>query len=333
MSKARELIEDLPAVHAALLAGQIDMPKALVIAELVGWLPADQLATRRQLVERVIDRAAEWTTGQLRAKLRKLILAIAPEAVKARYRSAVKARRVEWFDNPDGTGELWGRSLPPQDAAAAWERLTAIARAAKAAGDSRSVQQLRVDAFLDLLIGEGVAVGQPLTHRTGGLPDPDTHQPDADRPATAVGAMEPSPAVEQVPSPAGAQEPLPIAAEPAGACEPAAAPAAAAEPAANPEAEPGVEAEAGSESVEWDPAWPSQPWEPIGPHDVHPDPTGPQPIGTTWRGTTLTGRMSGRLTGPATGRQIPPWPLPGTSQPHPRQYRRPGVASSSSKYH
>src|SRR5690606_8289861 len=37
LEQARELIEDLPAVHAALLAGEIDMPKALVICELVEW--------------------------------------------------------------------------------------------------------------------------------------------------------------------------------------------------------------------------------------------------------------------------------------------------------
>src|SRR5690606_13793335 len=164
--------------HTALLAGEIDMPKALVICELVGWLPDHQVEARRQLVERVVAQAAEWTTGQLRAKLRTLIPAICPEAAKARYRSAVTARRVEWFDHPDGTTELSGRSLPPQDTAAAWERLTAIARAAKAAVDPRTMQQLRVDAFLDLLIGEGVAVGQPLTHHSGGLPNADTQLAD-----------------------------------------------------------------------------------------------------------------------------------------------------------
>ena len=36
LEQARELIVDLPAEHAPLLAGSIDMPKALVIAELVG---------------------------------------------------------------------------------------------------------------------------------------------------------------------------------------------------------------------------------------------------------------------------------------------------------
>jgi hypothetical protein len=140
LEQARELIEDLPAVQAALLAGDIDMPKARVICELVGWLPVDDLQVRRQVVDKVIDRAAQWTTGQLRARLRKLILAIDPAAAKQAYTSAVKTRRVECFDNPEGTGELWGRNLPPQDTAAAFERLTAIARAGKAAGDRRTAR-------------------------------------------------------------------------------------------------------------------------------------------------------------------------------------------------
>lgn len=228
LERAREFIEDLPAVQAALSAGDIDMPKALVISELVGWLPIDDLELRRRVVDKVIDKAAGWTTGELRARLRKLILALDPEAAKKRYATAVRTRRVESFDNQDGTGELWGRNLPPQDAAAAWERLTAIARAAKAAGDDRSTTQLRADAFLDLVIGEGVAIGEPLTHHTGGLPEA-----AASRPTTSTG-------VESGPE-SGAG------------------------PATNPVSEA---------PPEWDPAWPLEPWEPIGPHDVRPDPDG-----------------------------------------------------------
>ncbi|MPZ26739.1 MAG: DUF222 domain-containing protein [Micromonosporaceae bacterium] len=213
LEQARQLVEDLPAVQAALSAGEIDMPKALVIAELAGWL--DDPETARRVVDRVIDQAPQLTTGQLRARLRRLVLAIDPDAARRRCAAAVKTRRVESFDNPDGTGELWGRSLPPQDSAAVWERLTAIARSAKTAGDPRSVDQLRADALLDLLVGEGVAVGGPLTRHTADLP----------------GADEP-PEHEQKPPATGET--------PAG---------------------PG-----------WDPQWPSQPPDQLGPHDVHPGP-------------------------------------------------------------
>jgi hypothetical protein len=172
LEDARRLIEDLPRVHAALRAGDIDMPKALVIRDLVALL---EDGPARAVVDRIIDRAPELTTGQLRARLRSLVLALDPDAARGLCASGVRTRRVEAFDSPDGTGELWGRSLAPQGTAAAWERLTAIARAARSSGDRRTMDQLRSDALLDLVCGEGIAMGEPVTRHTAGLPGVDEH--------------------------------------------------------------------------------------------------------------------------------------------------------------
>jgi hypothetical protein len=54
-SHARRLVEDLPAVHAALVAGDIDVPKALVILEVLATL---ELSLARQFVGRLIAEAA-----------------------------------------------------------------------------------------------------------------------------------------------------------------------------------------------------------------------------------------------------------------------------------
>ena len=176
LERARQLVEDLPEVFASLRSGRIDMPKVLVVCELASWL--EDRSQARRVVEAVIDKAPGLTTGQLRAKLRRLVLAVDPAAARRRCARALRLRRVESFPNPDGTGEVWGRSLPPQDAAAAWERLTAIARAAKSAGDDRTLDQLRADVLLDLLVGEGVAVGEPVTRHLAGLPEADGHPYD-----------------------------------------------------------------------------------------------------------------------------------------------------------
>jgi hypothetical protein len=167
----------MPRLLAALHAGLVDMPKVLVICELAGWL-ADR-GTARRLVDAILDQAPDLTTGQIRAKLRRLVLAVDPDAARRRCTRALKSRRVESFPNPDGTGEVWGRNLPPQDAAAAWERLTAVARAARAAGDDRTMDQLRADALLDLLVGEGIAVGQQVTRHLAGLPGADGRPDDS----------------------------------------------------------------------------------------------------------------------------------------------------------
>jgi hypothetical protein len=131
--------------------------------------------------------------------------------------------------------------------------LTAIARAAKSAGDPRSVDQLRADALLDLLIGEGVAVGEPLTYHTGGLPE--AAGPPGPEPATSTantGSAARATGAAGIASEAGVVGAASVASE-AGA-------AGAAGPA-------GVE-------EQWDPAWPVEPLESIGAHDVRPDPTG-----------------------------------------------------------
>jgi hypothetical protein len=126
-------MEDLPAVQRALVAGSIDMPKVLVICDGVQGLA---LPVARAVVEKVLARAAEQTTGQLRA------------------REDSKGRRVEVFLNDNQLAAIAGYELAPHRVAAGWERLTAIAKAAKAAGDGRRMDQLRADALLDLLAGE-----------------------------------------------------------------------------------------------------------------------------------------------------------------------------------
>src|SRR5262249_37191358 len=55
--------------------------------------------------------------------------------------------------------------LPVERVAAAMERLDALARAARNDGDSRTMDQLRADAFLDLL--EGRYTGPPPVMRKG----------------------------------------------------------------------------------------------------------------------------------------------------------------------
>jgi hypothetical protein len=264
MEQARQLVEDLPQVLDALRVGVIDMPKALLIGELAGWLADRELA--RVVVDRVIGQASQLSTGQLRARLRRLVLAVDPQAAARRCAAVVKTRRVELFDNPEGTGELWGRSLPPQDTAAVWERLTAIARAAKSTGDPRSIDQLRADVLLDLLGGEGVAAGGPIGCHTGGLPGAEglpeadliAGEPidgdrgsrhDHDRPDCRERLGRGSPGESDEPDGGGGVRP--------GVDPPA-----------------GATGEAGS-GVGWDPRWPAEPspeW--TAAHEVFPDPVG-----------------------------------------------------------
>src|SRR5215468_12104341 len=157
---AQELTGRLPAVHAALLAGAIDLPKARVIAELTG--PLEEEAARL-VVDKVLPAAPGLTTSQLRAKLRRLVIAVDPQAAEKRQEQAVRQRRLECYPDPDGTATLSGSGLPAQRAQAAANRIDQLARAAKQAGDDRTMDQLRADTMLDLL--DGSYAGQSVDAR------------------------------------------------------------------------------------------------------------------------------------------------------------------------
>jgi hypothetical protein len=166
---ADEVIDRLPQVFDALDAGELDVPKARAICDAVVDL-GDDIA--RGVVDKVVDKAREQTTAELRARLRRLVLAADPGRAENRARREITQRRVQAFVNDNNLATLAGYELAPHRVAAVIERLDAIAKAAKSAGDARRVDQIRADAFLDLLVGEGIAVGEPISD--GGLPGTDT---------------------------------------------------------------------------------------------------------------------------------------------------------------
>src|SRR5262245_40163020 len=156
------MVTAYPAVFTALDAGVIDVPRAQVIIDGVGVLDDAAAAT---VIGQVIDQAAGWTTGQLRARLGRLVEAVDPAAGKKRLDESVVDRRVVCERDPDGTASIFGLQLPPDRAVAACERVDGFARAAKQAGDGRTLQQLRADIFLDLL--SGAHSGPGPVHRRG----------------------------------------------------------------------------------------------------------------------------------------------------------------------
>jgi len=155
----------LPATGAALEAGLIDLPRARLIAEATGPL-SDDLA--RAVEARILRGAGDQTLGQLRAGLRRAVIAADPEGAEERRKDAQRHARVSLYpDAADGTATLAGTRLPAVHAAAAMARLTAIARAMKSAGQAGGLDYLRATAFIGLLLGT-----LPLTPPPEGDPGP-----------------------------------------------------------------------------------------------------------------------------------------------------------------
>src|ERR1700704_295226 len=88
---AVDLLGRLPAVHAALLAGLIDFPKAWMFAEVTR--PLDDVEEVRRIADLVLPEAPRLTTSEIARKLRKLIASVDPEAAKRRAAKSKEGRR------------------------------------------------------------------------------------------------------------------------------------------------------------------------------------------------------------------------------------------------
>ena len=147
---AEQVVFELPAVHAAFLAGEIDRPKVRVFAQHCCGLTPAQITV---VCARLVAVAGRLTPGQLAVRLRRMIAGIDPTHDQRRYRKALRDRGVcAWLDDT-GAAVLSARGLTPAQAQAAVERIDLLAHAARRAGHRSTVDQIRVDVVAGLLDG------------------------------------------------------------------------------------------------------------------------------------------------------------------------------------
>jgi hypothetical protein len=140
----------LPQVWEALDEGRIDLARARIIIDLTAHLLNDEAS---RVADAALEQAPDQTTGQLRARLARLVIATDPAAAKERYEQRLDERRVYCRPAEDGTAHLLGLYLPPDQANAAMRRLTHRAKQLKAKGDKRPIDQIRADLYLAILTG------------------------------------------------------------------------------------------------------------------------------------------------------------------------------------
>lgn len=174
LRNTRTLQQHFPGVWALCLAGALDTYKASLVAEtakfaldrpaeyarfaaaITGWLRAGIPAPdgpRPGLVNR--------TVKQLRNRIGYELKKLKPRAADERFRRAFTDRTVRALLGEDGMGHL-GIGGTVADIQLADYRLTLIAKALRAGGDARTLDQLRADTALDLLTGR-VAVDAGLS--------------------------------------------------------------------------------------------------------------------------------------------------------------------------
>jgi hypothetical protein len=164
----RALAGPLTATGAAFANGRIDARRAQAITDALGDLPGP---VAWDVEDRVLDRAATRTLPEVRADVHRALVAVDPAEAVARARHARTTRRVEApRREADGMATLIA-VLPAPRATDIYRVLDAAARTARAAGDPRTLEQLRADGLCDLTLGpEPVPGGQPTPAGEGPVP-------------------------------------------------------------------------------------------------------------------------------------------------------------------
>jgi Domain of unknown function (DUF222) len=190
---AYDLAFRLPRTTLALSEGLIDSYKAQIIAEATRVLDDAGAAAAESLV---LADVAGKTPGQIRAMIGRAVLRVDPDAARQRREQAQRDARVELWREDVGTAALCGFGLPPDEALAADQMISSRALELKAAGMAGTMDQLRVRAYLDVLLGQDsspVLAGQDSSARQSTVG------------AGPAGAEGQSPAGAEGQSPAGAE--------------------------------------------------------------------------------------------------------------------------------
>ncbi|MGQ0465339.1 MAG: DUF222 domain-containing protein [Sporichthyaceae bacterium] len=179
----------LPEIGEAMLAGELDFPRARVLldhtAHLADSVQAAVLANTLPLASLSGPRK---TTGELADYASSLAMALDPHAKKDEYEAAVRGRKVLARRNPDGTADLTGQQLPPERVAAAAARIDMLAKAAKRDGDPRPIDQVRAEIFMCTTEGTWAGLGDAeiLAALRACRPVPEGEAADASKPLDGI---------------------------------------------------------------------------------------------------------------------------------------------------
>jgi hypothetical protein len=162
----RNLVAYLPMVWACWQAGELDRYRAWIFANTLLTLFDERPQAAAEIAARVLPDAGGMSCARLRQKLRRLLIKTDADAIAKRVRMTTQERHVYLTPGAEsGTAGLGASHLSAERAAAAFERVDAIARARRLDGDARTLEQLRADTFCDLL--EGVEIGVSPVARPG----------------------------------------------------------------------------------------------------------------------------------------------------------------------
>lgn len=178
--RGRAFAGPLAATGDALARGRIDAVRANAVERRLADVP---VPVALDVQDAVLPAAPGRTAPQIRTDLERALIEVDPEEARNRHDRARATRRVERpVVLPDGMAALRA-VLPAPDAVRVHRVLDAAARTARASGDPRTLDQLRADGLVDLVVHDACT---DVDVRTDALTAPaDDATPPAPGPAAA----------------------------------------------------------------------------------------------------------------------------------------------------
>ncbi|MGH3424646.1 MAG: DUF222 domain-containing protein [Nocardioidaceae bacterium] len=178
---AQTLTGQMPHTYALLAAGEISEWVAVIVVRETAELTE---ADRRRLDVDLAPDLPAMSPRAVEAAVKRHAYQLDPASAIRRGRTARTDRGVSIRPAPDTMARLTG-FLPCEQGVAAWAALDGRARALKAAGDDRTLGQIRADTLVERVTGQATA--DAVTTEVGITIDADTLLDADDAPAALAG--------------------------------------------------------------------------------------------------------------------------------------------------
>src|SRR6478736_6462564 len=189
----------LGATGEALEAGHVDAAKAEVLA---AALTDQSFQVAHAVEDAVLPDADQCSVAELRQRVQREIRLADPDGAADRHERARCTRRVTHpRAQADGMASMW-LVLAAEDATRVDGILDHAARAAKAVGDGRTLDQLRADGLRDLVVGDVPASDGPAFEVRLDPPAPAVPKPrrSAEDLSVTTFSLTPRPPVDPIPT-------------------------------------------------------------------------------------------------------------------------------------
>lgn len=160
IAAAEKLIAHMPKTFALLEKGSIPLTVAERVREATSWLPDAKLPEVDSLLENALEGR---NPTQARRITNRTVAKVDQDGHADRAKGGRQGRKVRLRHGDPGTASLAVTSAPVEHALAAYANVDQLARRLKTADETRTLDQLRADTMLDLLMGKQFG-GEVRTH-------------------------------------------------------------------------------------------------------------------------------------------------------------------------